>query len=376
MKERTSALYSKYVINGIRMDVTPGRMLDSACGKVSCDGDYDSIVDESVDPCPACPAFDGSRIGDYLELTASAPSRKVPSGSPASFARSRVARALLGAIWREGHFRLGDLQVQTAWKWNPVPVGSMAGFYSAVEAACDYLDGLGVPMESYSFAESRYNSLTVKCSLAPGGEMCDDGEDEPVFVEMPFRTLRPRFGTRRRCPARLSGRRDSWVVYIPFDTCAFRLGGSVLSEVTETPCGTAPDIMEPDYFIDCYEVVRELVEDGIAVSGMTVGDGGLMTALGTYAGDTGVTADLSGIMQAYGEQDIIRILFSEVPGVLLEIRESDFDYLDAELLLQDVAYFPLGHPGRPDGKIAVADNGGISAILQSLLTDGAIEGED
>ena len=376
MKERTSALHSHYVIDGIRMEVTPGRMLASACGKACPDGDFDPIVDESVDPAPAFPAFDSFRIGDYLEMTAAAPARKVPAACPAAFARSRIAQALIGAIWREGHFRLNDLQVHTAWKWNAAPAGSMAGFYAAVEAACDYLDGLGLPMEDYSFAESRCNSLTVKCMLSKASEARAEEEEEPIFTELPFRTLRPRFGTRRRCPARLSGHRDAWVVYIPFDTCPFRLGGSVLSEVTGMPCGTAPEIMDPDYFLDCYEVVRELVEDGIALSGVTVGDGGLMTALGTFAGDTGLTADVSGIMQAYGERDIIRILFSEVPGVLIEIRDSDFDYLDAELLLQDVAYFPLGHPGRQDGKITVTDNGGISAILQSLLSEGAMEGED
>ena len=377
MKESTSALHSRYVIDGIRMEVTPGRMLDSACGKDGGEEDcFGSIVDESVDPRPSAAVFDSFRIGDYLELTASAPPRKVPAETPAAFARSRIALSLIAAIWREGHFRLDDLQVQAAWKWNPAPVGSMAGFYAAVEAACDYLDGLGVPMGDYSFTESRSNSMSVKCLLSKSGQARADEEEEPIFDELPFRTLRPRFGTRRRCPARLSGQKDSWVIYIPFDTCAFRLGGSVLSEVTDTPCGTAPEIMEPDYFIDCYEVVRELVEDGVAISGVTVGDGGLMTALGAYAGDMGVTADVSGIMQAYGEQDIVRVLFSEVPGVLIEIRDSDFDYLDAELLLQDVAYFPLGRPGRQDGKITVTDNGGISAILQSLLSEGAMEGED
>ena len=376
MKERTSALHSKYVIDGIRMDVTPGRMLASACGQSVADEPFDPIVDETVDPAPEAPAYDRERIVEYLEKTAAALPRRVPAAFPAAFARLRIARALIDVIWREGHFRLDDLHIRTDWRWNPGPVGSMAGFYAAVESVCDYLDGLGVPMEDYSFAEARGNSLSVKCRLSKASLARAEEEDEPIFDELPFRTLRPKFGTRRRCPARLSGQKDSWVIYIPFDTCAFRLGGSLLAEATETPGGKAPEIMEPDYFIDCYEVVRELVEDGIAVSGITVGDGGLMTALGTYAGETGLTADLSGIMEAYGEQDIVRILFSEVPGVLIEIRDADFDYLDAELLLQDVVYFPLGHPGRQDGKITVTENGGISAILRSLLGDGAMEGED
>ena len=133
--------------------------------------------------------------------------------------------------------------------------------------------------------------------------------------------------------------------------------------------------MDPDYFIDCFEVVRELVEDGIVLSGATVGDGGLMTALGNLCGEMGIAADVSGLMKAYGEDDLVRILFSEVPGALIEIRDYDFDYIDAELLLQDVAYYPLGRPDRR-GRIMVSDTGGISGILGSLLSEGAVEGED
>ena len=55
----------------------------------------------------------------------------------------------------------------------------------------------------------------------------------------------------------------------------------------------------------------------------------------------------------------MRILFSEVPGVIFQINDSDYDYLDAELLLQDVMYFPLGHPVRRKGK--------VGAILDSLI---------
>ena len=60
--------------------------------------------------------------------------------------------------------------------------------------------------------------------------------------------------------------------------------------------------------------------------------------------ENGCTIDLKGIETAYMEKDIIRILFAEVPGVIIQIRDSDYDYVDAQLLLQDIAYYPLGHP--------------------------------
>ena len=72
----------------------------------------------------------------------------------------------------------------------------------------------------------------------------------------------------------------------------------------------------------------------------------------------------------------MRILFAEVPGVVVQITDADFDYLDAELLLQDVAFFPLGHPtpGRTDIRIKSSAKSGIQTILESLIRNA--EGED
>ena len=82
-------------------------------------------------------------------------------------------------------------------------------------------------------------------------------------------------------------------------------------------------------------------------------------------------------MQSYGETDMVKVLFGEVPGVVMEIRDIDFDYVDAEMLLQDVAYYPIGHPGKAGLRIT-RNGGGIAGIMQALMGQGdaAPEGED
>ena len=89
----------------------------------------------------------------------------------------------------------------------------------------------------------------------------------------------------------------------------------------------------------------------------------------------GCGADISDLMQACGETDPVRIFFSEVPGAVIQVRDSDFDYIDAEFLLQDVAYYPLGHP-TADGRLhlCTAAKTGIQTILESLMQNA--EGED
>ena len=192
----------------------------------------------------------------------------------------------------------------------------------------------------------------------------------------PFRSEHPQLGSRRSCPATLAPDPQSWVVYIPFDTAEFRLGGSLFAQVLDVGGGASPQITDADYFMDCHEVVRELVEDGILLSGATVGEGGLLRTVKQMTECAGLSLDLSDVMRAYQEQDVLRILFAEVPGAVIQIQDADFDYLDAELLLQDVAFFPLGHPvpGQPGIRVKASAKSGIQTILESLMQNA--EGED
>ena len=147
---------------------------------------------------------------------------------------------------------------------------------------------------------------------------------------------------------------------MPFDTDELHLGDSALSAALGLSGGMAPKMEDPDYFMDCFEVVRELVEDGILLSGVSVKRGGMVAALDSMVSPTvGADVNISDLKRAYPSSDVVRILFSEVPGVIFQINDSDYDYLDAELLLQDVMYFPLGHPVRRKGK--------VGAILDSLI---------
>ena len=88
--------------------------------------------------------------------------------------------------------------------------------------------------------------------------------------------------------------------------------------------------------------------------------GGMVAALDSMVSPlVGAEVNISDLKRAYPSSDVVTILFSEVPGVIFQINDSDYDYLDAELLLQDVMYFPLGHPVRRKGK--------VGAILDSLI---------
>lgn len=433
MREFVPALDSEYIIDGARMELTPRQILEEAVGEFHRShpaanlehDDYQTdidkttgtaaepLIDESVDPSPESNAFSSEKIFEYLgEVTSSTlKPRNIPRFFPEETTRAEIATGLIRTIWKTGHFRLDDLIIDITWEWETSEVGDMTAFYKSVEAACSYLDMLDIRLGGYHFQEvtgTQDDGKTEGCRIkfniyvekSENIQSADDS-DEPIDIaetidreimntpdmnpalplcELPFRTSSPVLGKSRKCQVHVSDNTGNWLIYIPFDTCKFRLGGSLLAEKTGLAGGKAPDIMDSDYFIDCFEVVREFVEDGVIVSGAATGPGGLIATLNRMSNGmtAGIDADISGICRSYGETDITRILFSEVPGAVVEIRDSDFDYVDAEMLLQDVAYYPIGHPGKPGLRITSGNQDGVAGILQSLLGQEDIvpEGED
>ena len=374
MAEKASALHAIYVIDGVQEEYTPAQLLDAVTepeGRHPFAGPAEArAVDESLDPVFRGESPGPADVDACLEAVC-AEQKQLPAAYAEAYTRTRVAAALTEALWRTGRFRLGDLRLDAAWRWNDTPVGARAAFYASVRAAADYVDALGLKFSGYRYTRTAGPSeLTLRARIAR-----DADEEDYGFISEPFRSEHPAIGSRRSCPGVLAPDPASWVVYIPFDTADFRLGGSLLGQVFGLG-GAAPQVSDADYFIDCYEVVRELVEDGILLSGATVGEGGLMRTVRQMASGCGLTVDLSDVMRSYQEQDPVRILFSEVPGVVVQIHDADFDYLDAELLLQDVAFFPLGHPepGAPGIRVRASAKSGIQTILESLMRNA--EGED
>lgn len=407
MNTNISVLDSEYIIDGARMDLTPRQILVEAMGMVSAESKagYEPIVDESVDPSPSGNISESKDFEGLLDIISVdvKKRRQIPAYCPESVTRGEIARALVDTVWKKGHFRLDDLALNLVWEWNPEPVGNMSAFYRSVESACSYLDMLGVRISGYGFVENSHGcSIRFKTSVE-GGEVFDDEDASSDTVDIaesidrdirdlpennsariqlwdiPFRTENPVLKRGRCVSSHVITGGDNWLIYIPFDTCNFRLGASLVAEKSGVSGGKAPDMSDSDYFIDCFEVVREFVEDGIILSGATVSAGGIITTLDAMkTAEAGIDVDLSAVLHSYSECSPAEVLFGEVAGVIVEIRDSDFDYVDAELLLQDVAYYPIGHPGVPGLRITENGPGNLAGILQSLLGQEGVaaEGED
>ena len=391
MKENESALYSRYVIDGIVGEATPAELLNECLEYPLEDeyltGNFNDVVDETIEPPLSASTYENSNIEELIRRTTAGAGaeRSFRMLYPDHFTRLQIAQALISRIWSKGHFRLGDLRLWAQWDWNTRPVGNMAAFYSSISEASDYIYGLGVRLTDYIFIESDQTSSARFYAWLPeedeeGDALNEDAQDDAQHTSLfkaPYESSHPWISEERQCSRNLICNTASQLIYIPFDTCPFKLGGSLLDELSGRAGGAAPNIKDPDYFIDCYEVVRELTEDGVVMSGIAVGDGGLATAAQLMCQECGVDLNIGGLMNSYQENDPVKVLFGEIPGVLLQVSDNDHDYLDSQLILQDVAYYPLGRPSNEhkEVKITQTHNGAVADILASLLAQ-ATEGED
>ena len=385
MTDKNSALYSHYIIDGVRFEMTPAELLDDCMEDSGFpdQSEFADIVDELTEPSLATFEYRREKEQEYIARTMEAASEERPFRMlyPEHFTKLQIAKALLSRLWSKGHFKLGDLKLWAQWDWDTEPVGNMSAFYRSAEAASGYIYGLGVKIEDYLFIEEGETGCNVKF-YAWLQEQYDRSftcvqESLLLFKSSPYESRHPWISEERACPATALPDTKSWLIYIPFDTCSFKLGGSLLTQMERCGGEKAPEINDPDYFIDCYEVVRELVEDGMVIAGSNVADGGLAAAAARMCCGLGLEMDISGILSSYQGTSREKLLFGEVPGIIMQIRDEDYDYIDSQLLLQDVAYYPIGHPSTDCHGLKITESGknGVENILASLLGM-ATEGED
>lgn len=355
---------AQFIIDGIPQDDTPrGLLTGESAPAPDCGREQPVLSDETVDPHLSAWVYEEEKIPAFLREMAAYP-YPFSLRYPASAARMALACALADTLWREGKFSYEQLQMHLEWRWDEKALGALAAFYATCEALGEYVESLRLDVESLTVSASPLCEVVAGFTVPlPPASVPSSGAAIPSAHSSV--ALAGENRPARRVPDRLLPLPDSWILYLPLDPCAFALGGSLLSKICGNPGDGPIETGDGDYLMDVYEIVREMVEDGVVLSAVTVGRGGLMTALSGWC-PGGVYVDIVPLMRAYGlnekdATDRARVLFGEVPGVLIQIADDDYDYVDAQCLLQDVAYYTLG---RPSGTVASAS---LSSLLQALM---------
>ncbi len=117
---------------------------------------------------------------------------------------------------------------------------------------------------------------------------------------------------------------DARLVFVDLGCGRNRLGGSALAQVYNQVGDQSPDMDDPAQLAACFRAMQELVDDGCLLACHDRSDGGLLVSLCEmcFAGRRG--ADIQ--VDMLGE-DALAVLFSEEPGLLLQVSEEKMPHV-------------------------------------------------
>jgi phosphoribosylformylglycinamidine synthase len=134
---------------------------------------------------------------------------------------------------------------------------------------------------------------------------------------------------------------------------SLKIGGSCFAQIINRLGTETPTIKDPVYFGEVFNTIQELISGGKIISGHDISAGGMITTLLEMCFSNtsgGITINLT----ALEEDDIIKLLFSQNPGIIIQVKDED-EVADF-LLEHGISYYSIGHP-IIERSIIVSNNG-------------------
>jgi phosphoribosylformylglycinamidine synthase len=258
---------------------------------------------------------------------------------PAAGSVLSIAEALTNIIWAPLSDKLKSVSLSANWMWPCKNSGEDARLYTAVKAAGDFAIALGINIPTGKDSLSMTQKYSDKVVFSPGtviisasGEISDIRKIiEPVIINDP----------------------STSILYIDMSRDEFKPGGSSFGQILNRLGEEVATVKDPAYFKDVFDTVQDLIADGRILSGHDISAGGMLTTLLEMCFSNtsgGITVNLS----ALDETDTIKILFSQNPGIIIQVKDEDEV---AEILLENgISYYSIGHPAEERTLFVTNDN--------------------
>lgn len=221
--------------------------------------------------------------------------------------RLAVAESLTNLVWAPIENQLSGVSLSANWMWPAKNPGENARLYKAVEALSDFAIELGINIptgkDSLSMTQKYPGGETV---FAPGTVIISAAGQVTDIKQ----AVSPVAFPKKEWP----------LLYVDFSKSSMELGGSSLAQTLNKVGQITPDVADARYFALAFNAVQSLISQGIIKAGHDVSAGGLVTTLleMNFANcDHGMDIDLS----AFREKDVMRVLFSEKPAVVIQVSD-------------------------------------------------------
>ena len=276
---------------------------------------------------------------------------------PAAGSVLSVAEALTNIVWAPLAEGMDSLSLSANWMWPcRSQEGEDARLYEGVKALSDFCCDLHINVptgkDSLSLSQQYPNGEKIispgTVIVSAGGEVSDIKKVvSPVLVND----------------------KNASLYHIDFSFDEQRLGGSAFAQSLGKVGDDVPTVKNPEYFADAFMAIQQLIEKGWIMAGHDISAGGLITTLlemcfantkgGMHINLHDIAAPILPLSKGEPEGvDIIKTLFAENPGVVIEVSDEhkqDFkDFMEE----QGVGFAKIGYPVE-DARTIVVKAGDI-----------------
>ncbi len=232
---------------------------------------------------------------------------------PGAGSKLSVAEALSNMVFAPLTHGLQGVSLSANWMWPAKNEGENFRLYEAVKQLSEFVSELGINIptgkDSLSMTQKYPDGQRV---MAPGTVIISAGAE----VSDCRKAVVPALNLQAK---------DTVLVYLPFGSANFELGGSSLAQTLGVLGDEVPAI-DALALKNAFMAVQKMISDNQILAGHDIGSGGLITTL-LEMNFPNTRGGLSINLAPFAERDPVQLLFSEAPAVVLQLPESVLELL-------------------------------------------------
>ena len=270
---------------------------------------------------------------------------------PAAGSVLAIAEALTNIVWAPLAEGLDSVSLSANWMWPCKNEGEDARLYKAVEACSDFACSLGINIPTGKDSLSMTQKYGKEKVFSPGTVIISAGAEVS--------------DVRRVVSPVLRNNIDSALYYIDFSFDTLKLGGSAFAQSLGTVGAECPTVQDTEYFANAFGAIQELIKRNLILAGHDISAGGIITTLLEMC-FANVEGGMEVSFDALPEKDLIKILFAENPGVVVQV--ADTAEFEKVMKAAGIGFLCIGKPCE-ERHIMVEKNGAQYQFFIDHLRD-------
>lgn len=218
-----------------------------------------------------------------------------------------IAEALTNIVFAPLKDGLKSVFLSANWMWPCKNEGEDARLYRAVEACSNFACDLGINIPTGKDSLSMTQKYGDKKVFSPGTVIISAAAEVSNINSI--------------VPTNLAYIKGTYLYYIDFSFDTFKLGGSAFAQTQNKIGDEVPTVVDTEYFKSAFNAVQELINRGLVLAGHDISEGGMLTAMLEMC-FSNPKGGLEARLDKVRHSDLIKILFSENPGVLIQVKQN------------------------------------------------------